>query len=190
MIQNLYSFVLGCCALLLLPSIALSSNFITKKEVMLTHDKKKIGVIYKGTQIEKGKDALSLTGWVMDGNEYIIFYSHTARIRLAKIDENYIKDMTTLKTIEDEYEVVWKKIILKFNLNDNSKINSSREQLWTNETELYQRCGSCHNNFPPHEFTANQWPQTIKTMKDNAGLTNKEVKQLSVYLQYQSIKEH
>jgi hypothetical protein len=190
MARKLYSIILGCCVLFLLPTIAFSGDFITNKQTMFTPDKKEIGYINKGAEVEKKNDNLSITGWVMDGNEYIIFYSNTARIRLARIDKIYIKDMTILKTIKDEYDVTWKQVSLEFTLDDNTKISSSRATLWDKETKLYQRCGSCHTNFPPHEFTPNQWPQLIKTMKSNAGLTNDDVKQLGVYLQYQSIKEY
>lgn len=176
-------------AVMILPTMVFSSNYASAKQSILTPQGEALGVLYKGAKINVSSKKTSLSGWVMDGNEYVIFYAHNARIKLAKIDEVYIKDLIVKKTIKDEFDVIWKKVELSFTLKNNKHISSTRDSLWEEEEELYQRCGSCHNNIPAHDHTPNQWPPAIKSMKQNAGLSNKEVKMLSTYLQYQSLKE-
>jgi nitrate/TMAO reductase-like tetraheme cytochrome c subunit len=124
----------------------------------------------------------------MDGNEYILFYSKDARIKLARIDNSFIKNQIVLERTKDDYGVEWKKVSLEFKTNKKNISVSNTNNLWINETELYQRCGSCHSLHPFNEFTPNQWPSIVKTMQNNAGFTKSEAKNVSIFLQYKSLK--
>lgn len=169
-----------------IPSFA--DSFVSKDQIMYLDKDQKIGKIYKGTKVNVKDGKVILSAWVMNGNEYILFYSNTDRIKLARIDEAFIKNQIVKKTITDEYGVKWKQISLTFKLKNMKELLKDIKNLWNVEKEKFQICGACHNLHSPHEFTANQWPKMVKTMQENAGLTNKEVKNLSTYLQYETIK--
>ncbi|MGB6329506.1 MAG: hypothetical protein WBF48_11320 [Halarcobacter sp.] len=174
--------------LFILPTIFFAKEYVSENIEMLSLKNESIGLLYKGTEVKSTENKYTLSGWVMDGNEYIIFYSDKARIKLARIDENFIKNMKVYKIQEDEYGVKWKKVDMNFKLKSPKSLVNNENELWKNEAELYQRCGSCHKTFDFHEYTPNQWPSIIKTMKNNAGYSKKESKEVSVYLQYQSLK--
>lgn len=178
---------IGAIFLLSLPILSFGEMFSSKNQKIMSFEDNLVGTLYKGTPISKNKNGYSLKGWVMDGNEYIIFLSTTQRIKLARIDESFQKDLNVSKQKEDEYGITWKKVSLDFKLNK-PKIVKNQDNLWIEEKELYTRCGSCHKAHPFDEYTPNQWPPIIKTMKDNAGFTKKEANKVSKYLQYQSIK--
>lgn len=166
-----------------------ANEYALEKQDILNKQHHSVGVLYKGAKLKKQGNAYVLSGWAMDGNEYIVFYSETQRIKLARLQEEFISSLKVNKTLEDKYGVMWKQVDLTLWLEDKSKLTVMPEKLWVEEEELYQRCGSCHKSYPAHEYTANQWPPIVKTMKDNAGLSKKESKAMSVYLQYESIKE-
>jgi hypothetical protein len=48
---------------------------------------------------------------------------------------------------------------------------------------LYEKkCSRCHQAYSPEEFSARQWPGILKSMKDEAGLSDGEMAMLSEYL--------
>ena len=172
-----------------IPLAAFSSEYILKKQEIFDSQMQPMGYIYKGTKVEKIDGKYVLPGWVMDGNEYIVFFSNKERIKLARIDESFIKNFVVKGSMEDDLGVTWKKVELEIVLNKEAKLTSNENSLWTEEKELYLRCGSCHNLHDEKEFTANQWPQIMKTMQNNAGFTKKEAKKVSLFLQYKSLQE-
>ena len=174
--------------IVILPTIFFAKEYVLENTNMLSVKDKPMGTLYKGSEVTNKSNEYTLSGWVMDGNEYIIFYSSKARIKLARIDESFIENMKVYETVEDHYGVVWKRIDLSFKLKNSESLIDNKNDLWAEETTLYQRCGSCHKAFDAHEYTPNQWPSIIKTMQDNAGFSKKEAKEVSVYLQYQSLK--
>lgn len=182
-------FFLLLSAFLIAPLTLLSSEYTLKKQEIFDAKMQPMGLIYKGTKVEKKDGKYILPGWVMDGNEYIIFFSNKDRIKLARIDESFIKNLVEVKTMEDELGVLWKKVQLEVTFKKNAKLTTDENSLWTQENELYLRCGSCHNLHDEKEFTPNQWPQIMKTMQNNAGFTKKEAKSVSLFLQYKSLQE-
>lgn len=92
-----------------------------------------------------------------------------------------------MKRATDVYDVEWKKVSLEFKSKKDLTVKNDKE-LWTQETELYQRCGSCHSLHPYNEFNANQWPSIVKTMENNAGFSKEESQNVSIFLQYKSLK--
>lgn len=182
-------FFLLLSAFLIVPLTLLSSEYTLKKQEIFDAKMQPMGLIYKGTKVEKKDGKYILPGWVMDGNEYIIFFSNKDRIKLARIDESFIKNLVEVKTMEDELGVLWKKVQLEVTFKKNAKLTTDENSLWTQENELYLRCGSCHNLHDEKEFTPNQWPQIMKTMQNNAGFTKKEAKSVSLFLQYKSLQE-
>jgi hypothetical protein len=182
--KHLFFVILSC-----LPLMTFAQMFSVQKQEILSLDKQAIGTLYKGVSLEQKADVFTLSGWVMDGNEYIVFYSDTQRIKMARLEDEFTIQLKVKQTKEDEYGVLLKKVTLDFKLKESTKLTKDEHSLWKEEEELYARCGSCHNSFPAHEFTANQWPPIMKTMQDNAGFSKQEAKAVSLYLQYESIKE-
>lgn len=181
-------YVLCLGAFLLFSISSFADSFVSEDQIMYLNKNQEIGKVYKGTKVNVKNGKVILTGWVMSGNEYILFYSNTDRIKLARIDNAFIKNQVVKKTITDDYGVKWKQVALAFTLKNMKVLAKDTSKLWNVEKEKFQTCGACHNLHTPHEFSANQWPKMVKTMQANAGLTNKEVKNLSTYLQYEAIK--
>ncbi len=187
-IGNLKKLSTALILAMAIPVLSFSSEYVSNTSKIFSKNGKDMGTIYKGSQIEKTKKNFKLTAWVMDGNEYILFYSKDERIKLARINRAYIKNQIVLEKTKDVYDVVWKKISLEFTSKTESFLTTNTKDLWTNESELYQRCGSCHSLHPYNEFNANQWPSIVKTMQNNAGFTKDEAKNVSIFLQYKSLK--
>ncbi|AXX88290.1 hypothetical protein [Malaciobacter marinus] len=171
-----------------IPTMLFSKEYASKNLEILSMKNEPVGVLYKGAKVNENKGDFTLSGWVMDGNEYIIFYSSKDRIKLARLEDEFTKNMKVSETKEDVYGVKWKKIDIDFKLKNSKALVTNENELWNKEEELYQRCGSCHKTFEAYEYTPNQWPSIMKTMKTNAGFSKKETKAVSVYLQYESLK--
>lgn len=187
-IGNLKKLSTALILAMAIPVLSFSSEYVSNTSKILSKNGKEMGTIYKGSQIEKNKNSFKITAWVMDGNEYILFYSNEERIKLARIDRSFIKNQVVLEKTKDVYDVEWKKVTLEFKTNVKNFSDNTNKNLWTNESELYQRCGSCHSLHPYNEFNANQWPSIVKTMENNAGFTKDEAKNVSIFLQYKSLK--
>lgn len=187
-IGNLKKLSTALILAMAIPVLSFSSEYVSNTSKILSKNGKEMGTIYKGSEIEKNKNSFKITAWVMDGNEYILFYSNEERIKLARIDRAFIKNQVVLEKTKDVYDVEWKKVTLEFKTNVKNFSENTNINLWTNESELYQRCGSCHSLHPYNEFNANQWPSIVKTMENNAGFTKDEAKNVSIFLQYKSLK--
>lgn len=176
--------------LLLVIFLAISSfgKNLVKENIDIFIDKTKMGILYKGSEIVKNGENFIVSGWVMDGNEYILFLNNEDRIKLLKINDEYITKYKVLETKKDSYDVVWKRVSLEFQLQNSKTISESlSENIWINEEALYLRCGSCHKARTPEEYTVNQWPNVLKTMADRAGLSPEEILAVGSYLQYQAL---
>lgn len=162
---------------------------IVKENSNIILNDKKIGTVYKGTELIKTGEELTATGWVMEGNEYILFYKNTDRIKLLRIGDEYTNQYKVLNKITDDYNVVWKNVTFTFKVDDIKNIVTSSSDVWKNEEELYQRCGSCHVARTPKEYKVNAWPNVVKTMADRAGFTKEETSSVGVYMQYRALKQ-
>lgn len=174
--------------LMLFLSLSLFGKSIVTKNSEIFIDTIKVGTVYKGAFLTKKSDMYVASGWVMDGNEYILFYNNEERIKLLKIEETSINRYEVIETKKDAYDVTWKHVRLNFHIKTAENIlENTTENIWAHEEELYLRCGSCHKAHTPEEYTINQWPNVLKTMSDRAGFSPEEVTEVGNYLQYKAL---
>lgn len=174
--------------LLIFLCVSVFGENIVKKNCEIFINNTKAGILYKGASVTKSNDSYVASGWVMEGNEYILFYNNEERIKLLKIEEGYISQYEVIDTKKDSYDVVWKHVSLKFQIGtQESVLGNKSENIWTNEEELYLRCGSCHKAHEAEEYTINQWPNVLKTMAGRAGLSPEEIIEVGNYLQYKAL---
>ncbi|MFL1705857.1 hypothetical protein ACHJH3_02510 [Campylobacter sp. MOP7] len=174
---------------MLLAHGAFGEDIISENQQIMI-DSKEIGQIYKGAEVINEGSGYKIKGYVMSGNEYMLFYSNENRIRLARIKDEFTGFYKVISQSQDVYGVKWKEVELTFNLKDGGKIAPKNTNIWAKEEELYQRCGSCHASFHAEEYTVNQWPNVIKTMSERSGLTKDETRSVGAYMQYLALKHH
>jgi hypothetical protein len=59
------------------------------------------------------------------------------------------------------------------------------------EKQLYeQKCGRCHVAFSPSDYSSEEWPGIVKSMKAQASLTSQEITELTSYLVEKSQKNN
>lgn len=147
-----------------------------------------IGTITPATQLETIDSSAKLTkvrlkGWSAFGAESVVFQQMGKRIILAFLEESTIPNIKKGKVKKDVYESEWNESSIVGWVNT-ADIISSQKVIWEKAHTLFsERCGGCHQPHPAHEFTANQWPNIVKAMKDRAGLTSDDQWLLTKYMQ-------
>lgn len=165
-------------------TIASFGETFIKTDTEIFIDGVNAGRLYKGAEVTKNGVNFTISGWVMKGNEYILFYNNMDKIRLLKIENQYVNKYIIQETIKDSYGVSWHKVTLSFQIKTIENIADKNDDIWAPERDLYARCGSCHPAHTPEEYTVNQWPNVLKTMSERAGFTTEETNQIGSYLQY------
>lgn len=178
------------CLSLLIMTKTLCAVDIISSEQLISINNQDIGEVYKGTEIIKNGSNFKIHGYVMSGNEYVVFYNNENKIKLAKLKNEFIDKYKILSEKQDSYGVNWKEVELEFSLKNSSQVILKKNDVWAQEEELYSRCGSCHKARTPEEYTVNQWPNVIKSMSQRAGFTADETRAVGAYMQYQALELH
>ncbi len=186
---NIKRFFKICVAVFALEQSLCASDIMSNDQVILINNDE-VGQLFKGTEVIKNGDKYKVRGYVMTGNEYMLFYSNENKIKLGTIKEEFTNKYKVIAEKQDVYGVKWKEVELDFNLRDVTKVVQKNNGIWSEEEALYARCGSCHAAFSPEEYTVNQWPNVLKTMSERAGLTKNETKAVGTYLQYKALEMH
>lgn len=182
--------VTGLCVLGILLSTVLNAAPVYSVKTTSLLDKKGnvIGTITPATQLETIDSSAKLTkvrlkGWSAFGAESVVFQQMGKRIILAFLEESTIPNIKKGKVKKDVYESEWNESSIVGWVNT-ADIISSQKVIWEKAHTLFsERCGGCHQPHPAHEFTANQWPNIVKAMKDRAGLTSDDQWLLTKYMQ-------
>ncbi len=165
-----------------------SSSYPIKMTSFMDKAGNTIGTLTPGTKLDvikvSGKKTkVRVHGWSAFGAETVIFKQVGKRIILSILDESVISKVKKGQSKTDEFESVWNESSFTGWVKTSALINS-QEKIWEKADNLFkQRCGGCHQAHPPHEFTANQWPNIVKAMKDRAGLSIDDQWLLTKYMQ-------
>lgn len=181
---------IGLCVLGTVLSTALNaaSAYPVKTTSLLDKQGNIVGMVTPATQLETidisgDLTKISLKGWSAFGAESVIFQQMGQRIVQAYLEESILPNIKKGKVKKDVYETEWNESSVVGWVNT-ADIVSSKKLIWDNANNLFnERCGGCHQPHPSHEFTANQWPNIIKAMKDRAGLTSDDQWLLTKYMQ-------
>ncbi|WP_331774940.1 hypothetical protein [Sulfurospirillum sp. 1612] len=151
-------------------------------------DGQSIGIVQTATPmkvIKKNKDFLlvEVSGWSADGSPTVMFQKVGQRIIYAVLNDDATKHIKVVKTAMDDYETQWNDAAITVWIKKDN-VTADINTLWSSASELFQsRCNSCHAAPKFDQFTANQWPGMIRSMKDRAGLMPDEVQLIVKYLQ-------
>jgi nitrate/TMAO reductase-like tetraheme cytochrome c subunit len=165
-----------------------SNAYPVKTVDLLDNDGKPLGKVTTATELAViktlgEKTQVRINGWSAYGAETIIFKTIGKRIILALLNDKAIKSIKKGKTQQDEYEAEWNESSI-VGWVKTSDLTKEKDAIWTKANQLFtERCGGCHQSHPPHEFTANQWPNILKAMKDRAGLTSDDQWLLTKFMQ-------
>jgi len=187
--QNLIKIVtVSAVGILFSTALNASSVYATKMTNLMDKTGNTIGTLTPGTRLDvikkSGKKSkVRLNGWSAFGAETVIFKKVGKRIILGILDETVTSKVKQGKTKTDEFESIWNESSFTAWV-ETSALTKSQEKIWNKADGLFkQRCGGCHQPHPPHEFTANQWPNIVKAMKDRAGLTSDDQWLLTKFMQ-------
>lgn len=187
--QNFIKLVtVSAAGILFSTALNASSSYVVKMTTLMDKSGNSVGSLTPGTKLDviknSGKNSkVRVSGWSAFGAETVIFKQVGKRIILGILDESVISEVKKGKTETDEFESIWNESSFTAWV-DSSSLTNSQDKIWNEADNLFkQRCGGCHQAHPPHEFTANQWPNIVKAMKDRAGLTSDDQWLLTKFMQ-------
>lgn len=187
--HNLIKIVVLCTIGALFSTILNASpSYPTKTTSLLDKAGNVVGTITPATKLDSigtsgNMTKVRLKGWSAFGAESVVFQQMGKRIILAFLEESTIPNIKKGKVKKDVYESEWNESSIVGWVNT-ADIISSQKVIWEKAHTLFsERCGGCHQPHPAHEFTANQWPNIVKAMKDRAGLTSDDQWLLTKYMQ-------
>lgn len=182
--------VIGLCILGVVFAVMLNAApvYSIKTTNLLDKKGKVLGVVTPATKLNMISSSGNLTkvrlkGWSAYGAETVIFKKMGQRIVLAFLEEDALSYIKKGKVKKDPYETEWNEISIVAWVKTGD-ITKFQNEVWEKAKNLFnERCGACHQPHPPHEFTANQWPNIVNAMKARAGLNPDEKWLLIKYMQ-------
>ncbi|ADR37623.1 cytochrome c-type protein TorC [Oceanithermus profundus DSM 14977] len=129
---------------------------------------------------------VQLEGWQLQGSPTVLYALEGVRIREAILDACAQAKLQVLKTVTDEDTgQVWNKVRLAGFWVPEKALSRDLRKPWATAEALYKKnCSACHALHDPAQFTANQWPQVLKSMTSRTPLDKTQIAWITKYLQY------
>ncbi len=133
-----------------------------------------------------GYAQVRLEGWQLKDVPRILYAFEGVRIRDAILDDCAQQRIQVVKTVTDpDTGQVWNKVRLEGFWLPKKDLAQDLTKDWDQAEALYkQNCSVCHALHDPGEYTANQWPQVLKSMTPRTALDKTQVAWVTKYLQY------
>ena len=123
-------------------------------------------------------------GWSMGDAASVIFLNSSQRIPLASLTDAGEAARQVLDTKTDDYGTTWQHVSLS-GAAPSADLSADTTALWADADSLYSAtCSACHELHSPDQFTANQWPGSLKSMLPQVSLTPDQLELMTKYLQY------
>ncbi len=152
---------------------------------------KEAGILKIGatvTPIKKQGDwyEIKVDGWEIKGLPSTVFAFKGIRIVKMELNQDGEKALKILKQLKDKTTgLVWKEVELDKVWVKASDLTTNSKKVWEKASKLFhQRCSMCHALPKSTQFTANQWPATLRVMTKRAALDKKQTEMVSLFLQY------
>ncbi len=164
-------------------------RYVTTAAPLKSADGTALATITIGTEVavtgDQGDSAdVLIDGWSMDGAPSVIFLSTGQRIPLASLTDEGQQAREVVETKTDDYGTEWQHVNLNGSV-ASSDLGPDSGGLWSDGESLYAAsCSACHALHSPDQFTANQWPGTLKSMLPMVSLTNEQLELMTKFLQY------
>ncbi|PAF53407.1 hypothetical protein BKH42_06220 [Helicobacter sp. 13S00482-2] len=172
---------------LFLGILGAQNAFINKTTALKVNDKV-VGEITTLTpvqviQIQGSKAKIKLKGFVDENYTKIVQRSPELGEVYAILDKNNSTFLKTISKKENDYGDLWLEVEGEFEV-DKSMLDMSNEALNQKAKDIYEKtCSQCHRLHSPDDFTVNQWPSNISSMKDMVSLDKDTKELITKYLQ-------
>ena len=152
---------------------------------------KAVGVLEVGASVyplkrQKGWREIRIEGWQQEGMPSMLFAFKGKRVIKAMLTPAGEKLLKVLKTVKDpDTGLTWKEVALPDVWVHGGALKPSVAEEWKRAAALYEeRCSMCHALPQTTDYTANQWPATLRVMSKRAALNRQETDLVAKYLQY------
>lgn len=131
-----------------------------------------------------GKLHVKLDGFMLDGLDRAMYYAVGKRILVSGMSGEAGFKFQKGKAFTDKATgKTWKEASFEAYVKEGDLVDSEKE-LFEKAKKMYeQTCSMCHSLHEPTEFTANQWPSTVKGMASRAGINTNDRYLITEYLQ-------
>lgn len=149
----------------------------------------KAGTILSATALEvieqtDGGLRVRLHGWAEQGAERAVYEQMGQRILSAVMTPDAVAQASFSEPVMDpETGIAWSPVTVEVWIDPDNLI-SDRHALWDyGEAMFTAACVNCHSTMAPHDYLANQWIGTLKSMKRYLTLDKQEYRTLLKYVQ-------
>ena len=160
----------------------------------LTKDVKTKDVrVYQGAKVEvvkkEGKKVtLKLKGAILNSYQKAIYIQKGFRVKMAGIRGKIPDSVKVLKVEKDAYKKDWS--IVEFTFQTDAKnVEPKLEIAFAATNEFFSNvCSACHTAPQIGHFNPNQWPGIVKSMAQRSGMSKKDTKAMTKFLQLKSFE--
>lgn len=126
---------------------------------------------------------VTIRGWSPAGGDRYLFRAVGQRINEVVLTDNGLKYRKGGAKKEDDYGSNWQDATVTGWI-AKKDTTPDLNGIWKKAGDIYfSHCTRCHSLHRPREFTANQWPPTLKVMTKRAGLNRDEAALVTMLLQ-------
>ncbi len=172
------------------PAAASGETRVVTSEAPLTgQDDTALATLNLGAKVsvaaDQGDSAQAVVdGWSMEGAASVIFLNSDQRIVLAALTDAGQQAREVLDSKTDDYGTNWQQVKLSGTV-PSTDLSADASALWADGEALYSSsCSACHALHSPDQFTANQWPGSLKSMLPMVSLSDEQLELMTKYLQY------
>ncbi|WP_287416338.1 hypothetical protein [Oceanithermus sp.] len=128
---------------------------------------------------------VELEGW-RQPDSTVLYALEGVRIREAILKDCALAKLQVLKTVTDENTgQTWSQVRLAGFWVPAKALSQDLRKPWATAEALYKKnCSACHALHDPAQYTANQWPQVLKSMTSRTPLDKTQIAWITKYLQY------
>lgn len=166
-----------------------STAYVQSETPLASTDGTALGTALLGAPVtvtaEDGANAqVTVEGWSIANAASVVFLSADQRIPLVSLTDAGQQARTVLESTTDSYGTAWDHVRLAGSVAA-ADLGPDLSAVWSKASDLYgSTCSACHALHAPAEFTANQWPGSLKSMLPNVSLTDAQIDLITKYLQY------
>ncbi len=165
---------------------------LSPAEVFMSRaDHRPVGILETGASVFPASEnggwyKLRIKGWQLKGLPSVIYAFEGIRIIKMELNSSGEKMVKMLGTFKDKATgYVWEKVAVEGVWVNGRYLSKSMKKVWKRASDLFhERCSMCHALPKTTEFTANQWPATLRVMTKRAALNGEQTEIVSMFLQY------
>lgn len=125
-----------------------------------------------------------LRGWTEKGAERAVHEMMGQRIMSATLTPAAVAEASFgAPVVDPDTDILWSPVTIEVWI-DPDNLVSERKPLWDYGAAMFTAaCVNCHSTMTPHDYLANQWIGTLKSMERYLTLDKQEYRALQKYVQ-------